>query len=242
MDNTMMVALQTQRVLQRRMDIAAHNLANMATTGFKADALLMETVSRSPAASQDRPQDIRFVRDMGLARDMRQGPVRMTGGTFDLALQGEGFFTVQGQDGPLYTRDGAFTLDGAGQLVTREGRAVLNEGGAPIVLDPRGEPPVIGRDGAVRVAGVEAGRIGVVSFARPGALERTGENLWTAAGQQSEAFTGEVVQGAIEDSNVVPVLELTSLIQISRAYESAARVVRSADELRQRTIDRLGRS
>ncbi len=237
-----MLGLQTQRVLQRRMDVTANNLANVATTGFKADELLFEEVEDTAASAEESPTDIVFVRDIGMLHRMEQGPVAMTGNPFDVALEGDGFFMVEGPGGrPLYTRDGAFTLTGEGRLVTSEGRAVLSSGGAPIVLDPQGETPSIGRDGAIRVAGIEAGRIGTAAFAASGALSKVGDNLWDAQGQTPGAFEGVVVQGALEGSNVRPVTELTRLIEISRAYQSAAKIVSGADDLRQRAIERLGR-
>lgn len=241
MDNSLLLGLQTQRVLQRRMDVAANNLANVATAGFKADALVMEEANRTNAHADADPRDIRFVRDVTLMRDMRQGPIAMTGNPLDVAIEGDGFFMVEGPNGPLFTRDGAFTLTGDGRLVTGDGRAVLNSGGTPIVFDAQGESPVIGRDGVIRVAGVEAGQIGVASFAAPGALSKVGDNLWDAQGQAQGEFEGIVVQGAIEGSNVRPVIELTRLIEISRAYQSAARIVSGADELRKSAIERLGR-
>lgn len=240
MDNTLLLGLQAQRVLQRRMDMTANNLANVATSGFKADSLVMEFEDGTSAHALDEPEDIYFVRDVTLMRDMGQGPIAMTGNPLDVALEGAGFFMVEGPSGPLYTRDGALSLTGDGRLVTSDGRAVLNSGGAPIVFDPQGESPVIGRDGAIRVAGVEAGRLGVARFAAPSALSKVGDNLWDAQGQPSQAFEGVVVQGALEGSNVRPVIELTRLIEISRAYQSAARMVSGADELRQRAIQTLG--
>ncbi len=236
-----MLGLQTQRVLQRRMDVAANNLANVATSGFKADALVLEEADRTPAHAEEDPRQFRFVRDIGIVHQMDQGPIAMTGNPLDVALEGDGFIMVQGPNGPQFTRDGAFTLTGEGRLVTSDGRAVLSSGGAPIVLDPQGDTPSIGRDGAIRVAGVEAGRIGVVSFAAPGALAKVGDNLWDAQGQAPGEFEGVVVQGALEGSNVRPVVELTRLIEISRAYQSAAKIVSGADDLRQRAIERLGR-
>ncbi|WP_158766644.1 flagellar basal-body rod protein FlgF [Terricaulis silvestris] len=241
MDNALMLGLQTQRVLQRRMDVAANNLANVATSGFKADALVLEEAEETQAHAEEDPRQIRFVRDIGIVHQMEQGPVAMTGNPLDVALEGDGFIMVQGPNGPQFTRDGAFTLTGEGRLVTSDGRAVLSSGGAPIVLDPQGDTPSIGRDGAIRVAGVEAGRIGVVSFAAPGALSKVGDNLWDAQGQAPGEFEGVVVQGALEGSNVRPVVELTRLIEISRAYQNAAKIVSGADDLRQRAIERLGR-
>jgi flagellar basal-body rod protein FlgF len=241
MDNSLMLGLQTQRVLQRRMDVAANNLANVATAGFKADTMVFDEANTTAAHADSDPRDIRFVRDVTVMRDMRQGPIAMTGNSLDVALEGDGFFMVEGPDGPLFTRDGAFSLTGDGRLVTSDGRSVLNSGGAPIVFDPQGESPVIGRDGAIRVAGVEAGRIGVARLAAPGALSKVGDNLWDAQGQAQEPFEGVVLQGAIEGSNVRPVIELTRLIEISRAYQSAAKIVSNADELRKSAIERLGR-
>lgn len=240
MDNALMLGLQAQRVLQRRMEVVANNLANVATSGFKADGLVLDEAEATEAHAADAPADIRFARDAALMRDMRQGPISMTGNALDVAIEGDGFFTIEGPNGPLYTRDGAFALAGDGRLVTGDGRAVLSSGGAPIVLDPQGETPSIGRDGVIRVAGVEAGRIGVASFAAPGALSKVGDNLWDAQDQAPGEFSGVVLQGAIEGSNVRPVVELTRLIEISRAYQSAARIVSDADDLRRRAIETLG--
>src|SRR6476661_7232429 len=163
MDNALMLGLQTQRVLQRRLDVSANNLANINTSGFKADELLTEEVDDTGASAEVDPTDIRFVRDVGLARDLSQGEIASTGNPLDVA----GFFMVQGPQGQtMYTRDGAFKLSGEGQLVTADGRPVLNSGGAPITIESdTGESPQIGRDGAITVAGNEVGRLGVVMFA-----------------------------------------------------------------------------
>jgi flagellar basal-body rod protein FlgF len=241
-DNTMLIAMQTQRVLQRRLDVAAGNLANAATTGFKRDSLVFQMEDTTRARAMDNPADVRFVRDVAMARDMSQGPIARTGNALDVALQGEGFFTVQGPNGPLYTRDGTFRLGPDGALSTRDGMAVLNAQGQPIVFDPQGETPSIDALGTLRVNGEVIGDISVVRFDRPAALAKVGDNLYSAEGQATRPFAGEVVQAALESSNVQPVMELTSLIEISRAYESAARVARQADDLRSRAIERLGRA
>lgn len=242
MDNLQLLAVQAQRVAQRRMETAANNLANASTFGFKADALLTEVDARRPARSQDAPNDVRFVRDVGLTRNMGQGAIRATGEPLDVAIEGNGFFTVQGPDGPLYTRDGAFRMDASGQLITDQGDPVLNSGGAPVVFDAQGGRPQIGADGSISINGAEVGRLGVVSFANEDGLEKVGDNLWAPKSTVTTQFEGRVVQGALEGSNVNPVLELTRVIEISRAYESAARIVKTGDDLRQRTIERLGRA
>ncbi|MGE3304134.1 MAG: flagellar basal-body rod protein FlgF [Hyphomonadaceae bacterium] len=242
MDNALMIGLQAQRVLQRRMEAVANNLANMATSGFKADAIIFESISDPAAHADAEPRDIRFVHEAGVMRDMSQGGVSRTGAPLDLAIEGEGFFAVQGPSGTLYTRDGDFTLAADGTLTTKDGKPVLGDGGAPLVLDLQGQEPVIGQDGAIRVGDSEAGRVGVYKFADPQNLEKVGDNLYDAKGRAAQAGEGRVVQGALESSNVRPVVELTRLIEISRAYESAARMVKGDDDLRKSAIERLGKA
>jgi flagellar basal-body rod protein FlgF len=182
------------------------------------------------------------VRESGIVRDMGQGPIQTTAAPFDVAIQGPGFFAVRGDNGTLYTRDGAFTLSADGTLTTREGRPVLSDSGAPLVFDTRGETPTIDSEGAVKIAGVEAGRIGVFSFAAPASLQKVGDNLYDPAGQAATAADSRIVQGALEGSNVRPVVELTRLMEIARAYESAARMISNDDDLRRTAVDRLGRA
>ncbi len=245
MDNSLMVGLQTQRVLQRRLEVAANNLANAATTGFKSDSLTFAMLVEKPAKSEDKPNDVRFVRDNGLVRNMSQGSITRTGSAFDVAIEGDGFFMVRAPDGSIgYTRDGSFTLNGDGMLVTAEGHPVLDSGGSPLAFDPQGEAPTVSPDGAIQIAGVEAGALGLARFDHPELMEKIGDNLFVAAGQPQlpPDETTRVVQYALEGSNVRPVIELTRLIEISRAYESAARFVKNGDDIRKSAIDRLGRS
>jgi flagellar basal-body rod protein FlgF len=243
MDNALMIGLQSQRMLQQRLDATANNLANAATTGFKADGMVFEMLVKQPASAAAAPRDVRFVRDAGLMRDMSQGPVTRTGSPLDVAIEGDGFFIVKGPDGQsAYTRDGAFTLSADGTLVTKDGRPVLSATGSPVVFDAQGGVPSIDADGTVRVEGVEAGQIGLKKFADPSALEKIGDNLYAAAGQQPLDSDSRIVQFALEGSNVRPVVELTRLIEISRAYESAARIVKNGDDMRKEAIDHMGRA
>ena len=238
-----MIALSAQRVLRTRMDLIANNIANVTTTGFKAEALIPEKVSDRPAVATDKPSDIRFVDGWALQRDMRAGPMQRTGNAFDLAIDGEGFFAVRNGAETLYTRDGRFSPTAEGLLVDREGRPVLDDAGQEIIVDPAAAPPTITEDGTLSQAGAVIGRIGVSSFATPGALERVGDNLWRQtvdAPQAAEA--ARVRQGFLEGSNVAAVLELTRMLDTSRAYERATRIVRDADQLRSRALDRLGRA
>ena len=231
-------------VLQRRLEAVANNLANINTTGFKADNFAFQVDIEDPARAAEKPYDIRFVREAGLVRDMSQGAIQMTGAPFDVAIQGEGFFAVQNNDGQTaYTRNGAFTLSAAGQLITQSGKPVLSDAGAPLVFDLQGARPVIDAEGAITVNGVEVGRLGIYSFEAPEGLEKLGDNLYGANGQAAtRPAETRAVQGALENSNVRAVVELARMIEISRAYESAAKVVTSDDDLRKSAIQTLGKT
>lgn len=237
-----MISLTHQLALRRQMDVTANNLANMSTAGFKSETVLFEPVQRRPAAAAEQPTRISFVRDWTVLRDFRNGALTTTNNPLDVALRDEGFFTVQGPDGPLFTRDGQFGIGPQGELVTREGRAVLDDAGAPIAIAPDGEPPMINEAGEIFQNDARVARIGVVRFEQPGALEKIGENLWRQAEEAPvPAENVRFAQGHVENSNVVAVVELTRMMEISRAYESATRLQRQADDMRQRSIERLAR-
>lgn len=242
MDNAIYVGLTRQIGLRRALDVVANNMANLSTAGFKTDALLFETEPGRPAVSQIAPRDIKFVDGWAMARDMSTGPLERTGGELDVALGGPGFFTVQGPDGPLYTRAGRFALSPTGEIVTVNGQTVLSDAGAPLVVNPTGGPLSIAGDGTVSQGEAAIGRLGVAEFANPQALEKVGDNLFSPAGQApTPATAARVAQGMVEGSNVKPVFELTRLIEIQRAYESVSRMIRSEEELRNKAIERLGR-
>ncbi len=243
MDNALYVGLTRQMGLRRALDVVANNMANISTAGFKTDALLFETETGRPAVSQIAPRQIQFVDGWAMARDMSAGPMEQTGAQLDVALSGPGFFTVQGPQGPLYTRAGRFALSPAGEIVTANGQTVLSDAGAPLVVNPVGGPLTITGDGSVSQAGVTIGRLGVAEFANPAALEKVGDNLFAPGAQAPAPATAPGVrQGMVEGSNVKAVLELTRLIEIQRAYESVTRMIRSEEELRDKAISRLGRT
>ncbi|MBI1361617.1 MAG: flagellar basal-body rod protein FlgF [Alphaproteobacteria bacterium] len=242
MDNSFAIGLSAQQVLHQRMDTTANNLANMTTTGFKAEHLVMRELSERPAAAADLPNGISFVNAWKLQRDMSGGPIEHTGNPLDAAIQGEGFFSVQTPDGTAYTRDGRFGLDSSGQLVTHDGMPVLGSGG-PITLDPDAGPVTIGKDGAIVQDGQVVGTLNIVAFDAPAGLEKMGGNLWKANGQPTRAPEGMTVAGgALEGSNVNPVVELTHMIDISRTYEAVGQMLNQADQLRGSSIDKLSRT
>jgi flagellar basal-body rod protein FlgF len=241
MDNSFLVGLSAQQVLHQRMDITANNLANMTTAGFKAEHLVMRQLSERPAAASDTPKDIAFVDSWMLQRDFSSGSLSQTGNPLDVAIEGPGFFVVQTADGPAYTRDGQFSLDSNGQLVTRSGHPVMGSGG-PITLDPTKGESHISKDGQITQDGVAVGTLQVVDFKTPGGLSKIGDNLWQATDEKPTTSTSvHLAPGMVEGSNVNAVRELTDMIEISRSYESVSKMLSNSDELRGASIEKLAR-
>jgi flagellar basal-body rod protein FlgF len=241
MDNSFLVGLSAQRVLRQRMDITANNLANMSTSGFKTESLVMRELTERPAMANDIPNEIDFVDAWMLQRDFSTGPLEQTGNPLDLAIEGEGFFVVQTPQGDAYTRDGRFTLNNAGQVVTHTGDVVMGAGG-PISVDPTGGPLSISREGTIEQDGAQLGTFRTVAFDTPGGLEKVGNNLWRATDEQPRApVNSKIAAGFVEGSNVNAVTELTDMIEISRSYTAIANMITKQDELRGASIEKLSR-
>ena len=253
MNNALYVGLSRQMTLQREMDVIANNIANSDTVGFKVENLKLETDARSPSGVQvdfsaPKPAPINFVHDVGVDRDYSQGALRQTGGTFDLALQGDGFFQVNTANGIRYTRDGRFSLNAKSQLADIAGNTLQGAGG-PITVDPLKNPPTIAQDGAVTqvdpATGVATiiGRIGPMKFADPNALQKTDSGLYeNVSNLTPQAAQGtRIMQGMLESSNVDQIQMMTRMIAVSRAYEQVANMMSQTGDTSDQSIQRLGR-
>ena len=163
MQNGALVGLSRQVAIERELDVVANNIANINTTGYKADGALFEEYLASGANTGSSSSRVSFVRDRGLWHDMSQGAVEHTGNPLDIALDGKGFLAVQTPNGVRYTRNGALQVNPTGQLVTSDGYQVLGDGG-PIVLQPTDSRISISRDGSVSV---REGNSNVDSRTRP---------------------------------------------------------------------------
>lgn len=243
MENVAYIGLSRQTTLRRQLDIAANNIANADTPGFKVENLLLNSQAATPARNDEVRGGAVFVVDGGVGRDFRQGAIRETGRPFDLAIDGQGFFRVSTPQGDRYTRDGRFTLDDQGRLTTQDGHPVLDEGGGEIQIDAKKGAVTVGQDGAVSQGSERVGKVGLFRFPILSVLTKEGDNLYAnASNSTAEAATeARVRQGAVEGSNVSPVLEITNLIEISRAYERVSRIIEQNNDLSQRTVERLGR-
>ena len=241
MENALVVGLSAQMALNRNMEIIANNIANASTTGFKREAPLFEELLvpvDDPQGSISGGGMVSFVRDWGVVRDMTAGPLEQTGGTLDVAVDGNGMLVVNTAAGERYTRDGHFKLDAQGKLVTSDGNPVLSDGGEIVI--PPGESEIkIARDGTVSTRQGAAGKLRIVSFAAS-ALSKEGKNLYSANAPAAPATDARVMQGMIERSNVEPVVEMTKMIEVQRAYQHSTETLNATDDIIRRAVQRLG--
>ncbi|MCC7015682.1 MAG: flagellar basal-body rod protein FlgF [Rhodospirillales bacterium] len=237
METTSLISLSRQTGLRRQMEVVANNLANMNTVGFKGENMMfVDHFVRSRGGEKPFPQKLHFVRDIATFRNAIEGEITQTNNALDVAITGPGYFVVQTPDGERYTRNGRFQLDQSGQLVTQEGFAVLTQGG-PIVLGPRDASVDIARDGTVASETGQLGKLRVVTFDNEAALRQVGNTLFRTDETPRAAEKPTVIQGALEASNVQPIVEITRMIDVQRTYESLARFIDREDE-RIRTLVR----
>jgi flagellar basal-body rod protein FlgF len=243
MDNALYVGLSRQMVLRRQLDIVANNIANADTVGFKIESLQQRTNPAEPAYTLQGPRPVKFVGEDGVLRDFGQGALRRTDAPLDLAVEGQGFFQVNSPNGPRFTRDGNFRLDDTGRLVTQSGFPVMDDGGGEITLDPKDGPVSIAADGSVSQGATRVGKLGVVTFQTMATLEKTGDNLYrNTSNQQPQASEdAKIRQGMLEGSNVQPILEISKMVEINRAYEQMAKIMDANSELSKSAVQRMGR-
>ncbi len=244
MDNAQYVGLSRQVVLRRQMDIIANNIANADTNGFKVESLMTKEVPGPPAFTAEGPAPVKFVGADGVARNFGQGGLRRTDARLDVAIEGQGFFKVTTKAGDRYTRDGHFRTDDTGRLTTQGGDVVSDDGGGEITIDPAKPGEVtIAPDGTVSQGAERIGKLGVFKFDNLSALEKTGDNLYQNPSNQQAAATDDVKvrQGMLEGSNVNSIIEITRMIEVSRAYEQTTQMMSSEADLSRNSISRLGR-
>jgi len=235
METTAYIALSRQMALRQRMDVIANNIANMTTTGFKAESLLLEPVPED--AGIRRP--LAFVQDVGMVRETAPGPMTPTGNPLDLALEGPGYFVIETPEGMRYTRSGQFQLNAFGELVTAAGDRVLDDGGAPMALPGEAKTVTVAANGTLSTDDGPVGRIGVVRFDDEQALRKVGDGLYRTDQLPAPADGTRLVQGTLEGSNVQPILEMTEMMSTVRAYQSTQRLVDGHHELQRRAIEHM---
>lgn len=250
MQNALLIGLSRQVALGRELDVVANNIANINTSGFKADGAVFEEFignkARSGGLSQ-RDSQVSFVRDRATWIDMSQGAMERTGNPLDVAIVGKGFLAVQTPAGERYTRNGGLQVNNIGQLVTSEGYQVLGESG-PIVLQPKDRDISISKDGTISVregedaaTESERGKLRLVNFAQAGQLQKDGAGTFKAVNGAAPAAdtTSQISQGTIEKSNVHSVLEMTRMIEVTRTYTQVATMLAQQSDLKKSSLDKL---
>jgi len=232
-----------------RTDVIANNLANAGTAAYKKDlavakdfhSLLIQRINDGPNRPTIGSLGVGAMIDE-VATIHAAGGLKPTGNPLDLAIEGRGFFAVETPDGIRYTRNGSFTRNSQGELVTLDGYRVLGQGGAIQLGDVRSRIN-IGEDGRVMVDDAEADTLRIVGFADERRLVKEGASLFAAGpGLQEEAATGSVVrEGYLENSNVNVVAELVTLISGLRAYEVNGKAVQAHDQLLDKAVNEVGR-
>ena len=238
MQDSLYVALSSQIALEKRLNTIADNVANASTVGFRATGVKFEDV-----VSGTGQKAVSFASTGDTFLSGAHGGMRETGSPFDFAVQGDAWFGIQTPAGTVMTRDGRFSMNENGELLSIEGHQVLDAGGAPIQLDPRGGPPKVSADGALRQGDRQVGAIGLFSF-DPGVNFTRYGNSGIVPPKPPEPITDRtdvgVAQGFLEDSNVNPIMEMMRLIQVQRAFENVAAMVRQAGSSTDDAIKTLG--
>jgi len=223
------------RMLQK-MDHVAQNLANSATSGYKAEHLYASAQSELPE-DQDINSDYLLPPAISVI-DFSRGITQRTGNPLDVMIESDGFFTVQAKNGPAYTRRGDFTLNRDNILVTQTGDPVLSENG-PLTINSQNVS--IGRDGSIKVDDAEIGRFKIVAFADPGSLTRGESGYFQSAVEPQKADRQEVAQGVIELSNVNVIREMVDMIDIQRSFEMYQKVIQTMSDEDKIAVTRIGR-
>jgi flagellar basal-body rod protein FlgF len=250
MEHASLVGLSRQMSLQREMEVVANNIANIDTNGFKADFSLFEEYLM-PGARDGTfglgDGRVSFTHDRGTLLDLNQGPLQRTGSPLDVAINGDGFLVIGTPKGERYTRNGALEISPQGELVTSEGYPVLGEGG-PIVFQNQDTGITINQEGTISVkdpsnstVAIIRGQLRVVSFAQAQRLEKEGGSTFSAPADMSASPStkSKVVQGALEKSNVRPIIEMSRMIEVSRNYAMIANLIQSRGDLHKSSIQQL---
>ncbi len=208
----------------RQQEVLAENLAHVSMPGYRARGATFKTL----VASELSPPPVRQTTRSYL--DFRPGPIRETGHPLNLAIDGEGFFALQGPSGPVYTRNGSFHRLADGRIVSEGGYPLLGAGG-PISVPAEAQQITVGRDGSLNVDGVQVDQIRLVRFDDGQKLQPVGPTLFAApAGTNEIPATGSIIQGALEGSNVNPAWTLVEMIHSQRFFEAVQRSLRTLNE------------
>jgi flagellar basal-body rod protein FlgF len=236
MDAAGYATLNRQSGLMREMGLVANNIANSSTTGFRREGVVFSEF----VAALDQDPSLSMAHASGRHVDLSQSTLSQTGGQFDFAIQGEGFFLIDTPQGQRMTRAGSFTPSAEGELVTPDGYRLLDAGGAPIFIPPDAKGVALAADGTLSTNGQPIAQVGLWRPTDPLSLKHQAGTMFAAdAVEPAEGAT--ILQGQLEDSNVEPVSEIARMIEVQRAYELGQKFLDAEDERVRGVIQALGR-
>ncbi len=237
MDNPGYVILTRQSGLMRSMDAIAHNIANLSTTGYRREALIFEEFVRTTGHGTDSLSMANaHVRNV----DRQQGPLSQTNGTFDFAIEGDGFFLVETPEGQMLTRAGSFTPSAEGELVAPDGARLLDAAGAPVFVPADAASVAVAADGTLSVDGQPFAELGLWEPIDPLDLNRRAGSRFLPEGGAQPVEGGVILQGFLEDSNVNAITEIARMIEVQHAYEQGQKFLEREDERIRAVVRTLG--
>ncbi|WP_421781025.1 flagellar basal-body rod protein FlgF [Kiloniella litopenaei] len=237
MENPSYIALSRQMALGREMSIIANNVANMNTNAYKNEGMMFVEYLKDTKTGEN----LSFTQDLRLVRNLAEGQLHTTDNPLDVAISGRGYFTIEVDGEDRYTRNGSFKLSPDGELVTSEGYIVLSDGDAPISIPATATDITITRDGTISSSAGTAGRLKTVDFEDEQLLVKEAGSVFSTADNQEpiDQVAGEIIQGAIEGSNVQGVIEMTRLIDTTRSYTSMAKFIKQEHDRQLKAIQSL---
>ncbi|MCL6705520.1 flagellar basal-body rod protein FlgF [Pseudomonas sp. R2.Fl] len=243
MQSGLYVSLSSQIALERRLTTIADNMANLNTVGFRSTEVKFDEILSK--TRNDLNASIAFVSQGNDYLSTRTGELQQTNNALDFAVKGDAWFAIDTPAGMVLTRDGRFTIQETGQLVSVRGYPVLDAGGAPIQLNRAGGPPEVGADGSIMQDGVQVAQLGLYTAdIREGFLRHDNSGVIMVDEPQPVVDNPEVsvLQGYIENSNVNGIGEMTQLIQVNRAFESISSLITESERSMSDAIKTLGGS
>jgi flagellar basal-body rod protein FlgF len=239
MDPLTGAAASGMRASMESLDMLANNLANAQTNGYKSDREFYDLYT-SPDATEGPVEMPDIVKNW---TDFSQGSLQQTSNSLDFGISGEGFFSVNGPNSTLYTRNGSFKLNAKGQLATQDGYTVRGTDGKPIQIDPA-QAVNVGPDGVVMQSGNQVGQIQLAAFQTPSDLVKQGTNNFQFGGQPNEMKTaaGEIQQGKLESSNVAPADSAVRLVGVMRQFEMLQKAISIGTDMNREAIEEVAKS
>lgn len=242
MENTSYISLSRQMALRSKMDTLTQNMANMNTTGYKQRRMMFtEWMAKNNDAPFRGERKIALVQDIAQYRDTRVGNIEHTERPLDVALsKPDEYFAVDTPQGTRYTRNGNFSLDPGGQLITSDGYPVLSDAGQPLFFNQADTNIEIRGDGSISTDAGQIGTLQVVRFDKAQDLTPEGSSLYNTDQQPQQVASAGVMQGALEKSNVNPITAMVDMIKVQRSYESVMRSIESENQRQRDMISKLG--